>query len=130
MSIPHPYAPMLTVLQHIHTYTWALQGDDARKYAFEVASAASLGYISTKVMPHHHETGTRWKITRNGLTFLELHGHLIEDEELERFRDHPKPDRTWDTCGKGNGHRCDVHPDGTCPSCDAALEASTGGDQG
>jgi len=80
---------LLSVLQHIHTYTWTLQSDDSRKYAFEVAVAAYNGYISTEVLPGYPVHGRVWKITTTGLAHLTANAHIIADEELSRFMAKP-----------------------------------------
>jgi hypothetical protein len=80
---------MLEVLQHVHTYTWALQGDDARTFAFEVAQAACRNLISTEVVPGEGVYGRIWKITSSGLKLLEDNAHRIAKEELAHYRAKP-----------------------------------------
>lgn len=46
----------------------AVQSNVARSYASEVACAASLGYITTKVPDGF---GRRWRVTRKGLRWIE-----------------------------------------------------------
>ena len=80
---------LLSVLQHIHTYTWTLQNDDARKYAFEVAVAAYNGFISTEVLPGYPVHGRVWKITAKGLAHLTRNASIIAEDELARFMAKP-----------------------------------------
>ena len=79
---------ILTFLQHVHTYPTAIQSDLARTDAHLVAEAASRGYITTQVVPGAYEYGRYWKITGNGLLFLNMGASLIKDQELAAYNAH------------------------------------------
>jgi len=59
------------VIQQAYTKPFSLQSDFARTHAFFVASAASLGYITTRTGPRSFHYGHLWRTTRTGLIFLD-----------------------------------------------------------
>lgn len=80
--------PLLTVLQHVHTYGMMIQSDDARRYAEVVAEAASRNLITTEVIHGSGVHGRLWKITIGGLQLLNAGSSMIVDEELKAFAEH------------------------------------------
>jgi hypothetical protein len=84
-----PSISLLSVLQHIHTYTWTLQSDDARRFAHEVAEASSRGWITTEIVPGSNVYGRQWKITLTGIAALMRDAHLIAEEEIAHYQEKP-----------------------------------------
>ena len=77
--------PLLTLLQHIHTYAFTTKSDLARIHADRIAEAASKGLISTAIVPGSSHCGHIWKITTKGLTLLTACYGVIEDQEITAF---------------------------------------------
>lgn len=57
------------VLRKAWTEPFYIKGDFARLYAQEVAIAASLGLITTRLSEEHH--GRQWFVTRKGLESIQ-----------------------------------------------------------
>lgn len=76
------------VLHTIWTYQVTTKSDFAREYADYVAMAASMGFISTRIMEHVY--GRQWQVTARGLDVLE-HTYGIktnEENEEEQYAFH------------------------------------------
>lgn len=66
--------PRLTeVIQRAYASPFSLQSEFARANAVYVGTAASLGYITTRVSPRSRHYGHLWRPTGDGLRFLEEH---------------------------------------------------------
>ena len=62
---------MLKVIEQAYAQPFSIQSNYARANAFFVASAASLGYITTKSSARGGTYGSLWRPTKAGLHFLE-----------------------------------------------------------
>jgi len=67
----HNPEKLRAVVQRAYSKPFSLQSDFAREYAYFVAAAASLGFITTRISPKTDIYGSRWLVTRAGLLFLE-----------------------------------------------------------
>lgn len=63
---------IITVVKRAHERPFKLKSQFARDYTHEVATAASLGWISTINFGETVVFSDRWSVTRAGLKRLEL----------------------------------------------------------
>lgn len=59
------------VLLRAYQYGISLQSDYARSNSLYVAMGASLGYLTTRLSPRSTRCSNRWRITKEGLAYLE-----------------------------------------------------------
>lgn len=91
MDIPSAREPtedflrLLRLLQRVHTYSPTVKSDYAREYAVEIAAAASMGYVTVLVVPGGSLYGRRWKMTVQGLSYLEHWSSQISTEEQDNY---------------------------------------------
>lgn len=83
-----PRVPLLSLLQHIHTYAFTTKANLTRDHADVVAEASSRGFITTEVVPGSAFYGRLWKITPRGLYHLVSGAHLIQAQELAAYLAH------------------------------------------
>lgn len=69
----------MEVIRHAYQAPVSLQSNFARLHAYELAVAASLGYLTTRVHPHSRNYGHLWRPTVDGLKYLEQTKHEHQD---------------------------------------------------
>lgn len=67
------------VLERAYKQPFTLQSDYARQHIAAVGAAASLGLLTTQTSPAIKSFGNRWRVTGEGLKFIEQKGHTNED---------------------------------------------------
>lgn len=68
-------ARLAEVIRHAYQAPISLQSNLARSHAFELATAASMGYLTTRVHPRSRNYGFLWRPTVDGLNYLEQLTH-------------------------------------------------------
>lgn len=87
---------LLGLLQRVWTYAITTKSDYAREYADEIAQGASAGLLTTAVTypptawacdrdPDQFAYGRLWKITLEGLAYLQRNEHMIAAEEIDKY---------------------------------------------